>query len=277
MSSSLSSSPSSSASSASVNIFERVPRRLRGWVLPVAIVALWWLAVRLGWSTSPLLVSPRAVWQRGVSQVVSGELWVALAASLWRMAWGFVIGSAAGLLVGAGLGWSRWAERLVGPTFHTLKQISLFAWIPMLSMWFGLGDAAKIAFVAMAAFFPVVLNTLEGLRSVPREYLEVARVYEFSVWQTWGRVVAPAAAPSLFTGIQLSLIYAWLATLGAEYLLASGKGIGNMLIDGREHFWMDMVLFGVVVIGLVGFALNGLLGLLERRLLAWRDRTVAKY
>ena len=131
--------------------------------------------------------------------------------------------------------------------------------------------------LAMAAFFPVVLNTFEGLRSVPREYLEVARVYEFSVAQTLARVVAPAAAPSLFTGIQLSLIYAWLATLGAEYLLASGKGLGNTLIDGREHFWMDLVLFGVVVIGLVGFALNWVLAAAERRLLAWRDRTVAKY
>ncbi|AYM95406.1 ABC transporter permease [Acidovorax sp. 1608163] len=272
-----SSTPASLGSVASSNVFQKVPQRLRGWVLPAAIVALWWAAVQSGWSDSPLLVSPGAVWQRGVSQVRSGELWVALSASLWRMGWGFVIGSAAGLAVGALLGWSRWAERLVGPTFHTLKQISLFAWIPMLSMWFGLGDAAKIAFVAMAAFFPVVLNTFEGLRSVPREYLEVARVYEFSVWQTLTRVVAPAAAPSLFTGIQLSLIYTWLATLGAEYLLASGKGIGNTLIDGREHFWMDLVLFGVVVIGLVGFVLNAALSALERRLLAWRERTVAQY
>ena len=185
------------------NLFHKVPARLRGWVLPVLILAVWWAVVASGASDSPLLVSPLAVWQRGVGQVTSGELWVALSASLWRMAWGFVIGSSIGLAVGALLGWSRWAERLVGPTFHTLKQISLFAWIPMLSMWFGLGDAAKIAFVAMAAFFPVVLNTLEGLRSVPREYLEVARVCEFSVWQTLRSVVAPAAAPSLFTGIQL--------------------------------------------------------------------------
>lgn len=260
-----------------LNIFQRLPRRLRGWALPALILAAWWAAVESGWSSSPLLVSPLAVWQRGMGQVASGELWVALSASLWRMAWGFVIGSGIGLAVGALLGWSRWAERLVGPTFHTLKQISLFAWIPMLSMWFGLGDAAKIAFVAMAAFFPVVLNSFEGLRSVPREYLEVARVYEFSVWQTLARVIAPAAAPSLFTGIQLSLIYTWLATLGAEYLLASGKGIGNTLIDGREHFWMDLVLFGVVVVGLVGFALNWVLGAIEKRLLAWRDRTLAQY
>lgn len=254
-----------------------VPPALRGWVLPALILLVWWWAVASGWSTSPLLVSPGAVWDRALQQLGSGELAVALSASLWRMAWGFAIGSIAGLVFGVLLGGSRWFDRLVGPSFHTLKQISLFAWIPMLSMWFGLGDGAKIAFVAMAAFFPVVLNTFEGIRSVPRESIEVARVFDFSPWQLLTRVIAPSAAPSVFTGLQLSLIYTWLATLGAEYLLASGKGIGNTLIDGREHFEMDLVLFGVVVIGLVGFVLNSVLGALERRLLAWRERTVARY
>lgn len=254
-----------------------VPPALRGWVLPALILLVWWWAVASGWSTSPLLVSPGAVWDRAVQQFSSGELAVALSASLWRMAWGFAIGSAIGLVFGVLLGGSRWFDRLVGPSFHTLKQISLFAWIPMLSMWFGLGDGAKIAFVAMAAFFPVVLNTFEGIRSVPRESIEVARVFDFSPWQLLTRVIATSAAPSVFTGIQLSLIYTWLATLGAEYLLASGKGIGNTLIDGREHFEMDLVLFGVVVIGLVGFVLNAVLGALEKRLLAWRERTVARY
>lgn len=254
-----------------------VPQRLRGWVLPLLILVVWWWAIDSGAVRSPLLVSPLAVWERAVEQVASGELWGALAASLQRDAWGFVFGASAGLAFGALLGASRGFERLVGPSFHTLKQISLFAWIPMLTMWFGLGEGAKIAFVAMAAFFPVVLNTCEGLRSVPRELLEVARVYEFGVWQRLRRVILPSAAPSISTGLQLSLIYTWLATLGAEYLLASGRGIGNTLVDGREHFQMDLVLFGVVVIGLVGYALNWTLAALERRLLAWRERTLARY
>lgn len=254
-----------------------VPPALRGWVLPALILLFWWWAVASGWSTSPLLVSPAAVWDRAVQQITSGELWTALSASLWRNARGFAIGASAGLAVGVLLGWSRWADRLVGPSFHTLKQISLFAWIPMLSMWFGLGDGAKVAFIAMAAFFPMVLNTFEGLRSVPREFIEVGRVYGFGLWQQLTRVIAPSAASSVFTGVQLALIYSWLATLGSEYLMASGPGIGNTLIDGREHFQMDLVLFGVAVIGLVGYALNAITSALERRLLAWRDRTVARY
>lgn len=254
-----------------------IPPVLRGWVLPLLIVLLWWCAVAYEWSTSPLLVSPVAVWDRALQQIVSGELWSALSASLWRNAQGFAIGTSLGLAFGVLLGWSRWAERLVGPSFHTLKQISLFAWIPMLSMWFGLGDGAKVAFIAMAAFFPTVLNTFEGLRSVPREYIEVGRVYGFGVRQQLIYVIAPSAAPSVFTGVQLALIYSWLATLGSEYLMASGQGIGNTLIDGREHFEMDLVLFGVVVIGLVGYVLNAVTGVLERRLLTWRDQTIARY
>lgn len=259
------------------SIFQRVPPAWRGWVLPVALLALWWLAVAAGWSTSPLLVAPAKVATTGWEQIRTGKLFSALGASLWRDLLGFLIGASSGLLFGAALGASRTFERLVGPSFHTLKQISLFAWIPLLSVWFGLGDAAKVAFLSLAAFFPVVLNTCEGIRGVPADVLEVARVLRFTPWQRWTRVILPAASPSIFSGIHLGLIYAWLATLGAEYLLVAGKGIGNLLIDGREHFWMDLVLFGVLVVGAVGFVLNWLAARLEARVLAWRGRSVAQY
>jgi len=254
-----------------------VPRPLRGFVIPVLLLAAWWAAVRFGWSSSPLLVAPSKVWQTGIDQVVSSKVFAALGASLWRDLIGFAIGAGAGLGVGALLGASRLAEKLVGPSFHTLKQISLFAWIPLLSVWFGLGDAAKVAFLSLAAFFPVVLNTFEGIRSVPPDLLEVARVLKFTPAQRWRNVILPAASPSIFAGIHLGLIYAWLATLGAEYLLVSGEGIGNLMIDGREHFWMDLVLFGVFVVGLVGFTLNWIASRIEARALAWRGRSVAQF
>jgi sulfonate transport system permease protein len=254
-----------------------VPRPVRGFVIPALLVLAWWAAVRFGWSSSPLLVAPGKVWDTGVAQLTSGKLFSALGASLWRDLIGFAIGAGAGLLFGALLGASRLAEKLVGPSFHTLKQISLFAWIPLLSVWFGLGDAAKVAFLSLAAFFPVVLNTFEGVRGVPADLLEVARVLRFTPAQRWRKVILPAASPSIFAGIHLGLIYAWLATLGAEYLLVSGEGIGNLMIEGREHFWMDMVLFGVLVVGLVGFALNWIASRIEARALAWRGRSVAQF
>jgi sulfonate transport system permease protein len=222
-------------------------------------------------------VSPAAVWERALRYAASGELKAALGASLWRNLAGFAIGATGGLVFGAALGFSRLFERAVGPSFHTLKQISLFAWIPLISVWFGLGDMAKVAFLSLAAFFPVLLNTFEGIRSVPRELVEVARVFAFSRPQLVRRVVLRAALPSIFTGIYLGLLYAWLATLGAEYLLTSGVGLGNLLTDGREHFWMDQVLLGVVLVALVGFVLNGLAARFEARALRWRDQATAQY
>src|SRR5690606_9904934 len=101
---------------------------------------------------------------------VSGELWLALSSSLGRMAKGFAIGAGCGLLFGGALGLLRLFDKMVGPTFHTLKQISLFAWIPLISVWFGMGEQGKVVFLALSAFFPVVLNTYEGVRSVSKEF-----------------------------------------------------------------------------------------------------------
>ena len=254
-----------------------VPRPLRGFVIPALLLAAWWAAARFVAPDSPLLVAPAKVWHAALEEALSGRLFTALGASLARDLAGFTIGALAGLAFGAALGASRLFEKLAGPSFHTLKQISLFAWIPLLSVWFGLGDAAKVAFLSLAAFFPVVLNTFEGIRGVPADLLEVARVLGFGRLRTWSRVIVPAAAPSIFAGIHLGLIYAWLAALGAEYLLVSGQGIGNLMIDGREHFRMDQVLLGVVVVGAVGFALNWIAGRLEARALAWRGRSVAQF
>ncbi|WP_148716139.1 ABC transporter permease [Chitinolyticbacter meiyuanensis] len=260
-----------------VNPLTLIPKPLRGWVIPVLLFTWWWAAYRFSWTDSELFVPISKVIDTGWRMSASGELWQSLGASLYRMITGFVLGSAAGLIVGTLLGVSRLFESLVGPSFHTIKQVSLLAWIPLISVWFGLGDPAKIAFLSLAAFFPVVLNTFEGIRSVSRDHIEVARIFAYSPLQVFLKVVLPSATPSIFTGIYLALIYAWLATLGAEYLLTSGLGIGNLLVDGREHFWMDQVLLGVIVVGLVGFVLNWSASKVEARLLRWRGRSVAQF
>jgi sulfonate transport system permease protein len=168
------------------------------------------------------------------------------------------------------MGVSRLSDRLLGPTFHAAKQVALFAWVPLISVWCGTGELAKVVFIALAAFYPVVLNTHEGFRSVAQEYVDVARALQFSRWQIVRRVLFPSALPSLFAGLHLALIYGWLATIGAEYLLAPGKGVGNLMIDGRESFAMDKVLLGIVIAGAVGAALNALAARLEARFLRWR-------
>lgn len=244
---------------------------LRGFVLPLAFIALWYALTALQLVNTKLIVPPGAVLDAAWKVASGGELLAGLRASLARDLAGFAAGSAAGIGLGLLLGVSRWAERLVGPTFHTLKQISLFAWLPLLSTWLGTGEAAKILFVALSAFYPVALNTFEGVRGVTRAQVEVARVLGFNRRQLAWRLVLPAASPQIATGLHLALLYAWLATIGAEYLLgASSHGIGNVVIRGKAAFHVELIIVGMLLIGLVGMALNRLAAAVEARVLHWR-------
>jgi len=253
---------------------ERGLKVLRALVVPVVLLVAWRLAVQWKLVNPLLLAPPEKVITRAVQEVSEGELFKQVLASVQRDLIGFAIGTFAGIVVGGFMGASKVVDRVVGPTFHAFKQVAIFAWIPLMSVWFGTGELAKVAFIAFSAFFPVVLNTYEGVRGVSRQYVEVARVFRFTPWQVARRVVLPAAAPSIFAGIQLALFYAWLGTLGAEFLLAAGPGVGNLMVDGRESFAMDKVLLGVIIAGAVGAGLNAAATALEQRTLRWRVRGV---
>lgn len=238
----------------------------RGLVLPLLLLVAWELATRYHWVNLRLLVRPSLVVATFWRELHEGELLSQLGASLARDLGGALLGSISGILVGSAMGVSPVWDKLLGTSFHAMKQVAIFAWIPLMSVWLGTGEPAKVVFIALAAFYPVVLNTFEGIRGVGREYVEVARVFRFTRFQVFRRVVLPGAAPSILAGIQLALVYSWLATIGAEYLLAAAPGIGNLMIDGREQFQMDKVLVGVIVVGLVGAAISGITAALG----AWR-------
>jgi len=260
-----------------MKILTAIPKPLRAWVLPVLLLITWSVYGHVADNLSPAYVSILSVFERAYLLLASNELQLALEGSLTRLIKGLAIGAFIGFVVGGLLGASRLLDKLFGPSFNTLKQISLFAWIPLMSIWFGMGDTGKVVFLAMAAFFPMVVNTYEGVRSVPRELLEVARVTRLSRWQVIRLIVLPSAVPSIFTGFYLSIIYAWLAGIGAEYFLSSSPGVGTLLIDAQEHFLMDQIIVGVTVIGLVGLALNASAGRLEKSLLNWRGKSTATY
>lgn len=253
---------------------DRLARALRGLVLPVLLLSAWELVVRFHLVNTRILVEPSRVFASLVETWRDGELTADVAGSLKRDLQGFALGATAGLVIGSLLGLSRLGDRVFGPTLNAAKQVAVFAWLPLISVWFGTEEPAKVVFVALAAFYPVVANTYEGVRSVERPHLQVASVFGFSRVQTFRKVVLPAALPSIFAGLELGLVYAWLGTLGAEFLLAAAPGVGNLMSDGREQFAMDRVLLGVILAGLLGSVLNVLAGLVERRALRWRPRDV---
>jgi sulfonate transport system permease protein len=186
------------------------------------------------------------------------------------MATGFAIGAGSGVLFGLLIGMSKTADRAIAPTYHTLRQVTLFAWIPLLTAWFGTTETAKLVFVSLSAFFPTVLNTAEGLRSIDVRHLETAAVLRLSLAQRIVRVLLPGALPAVYAGLQLALIVAWLSTVGAEYAIGYGQGLGTFLALAREHFRMDLVLAAVFVLGATGFVLGLGCRAVFRRVLRWQ-------
>ena len=230
-----------------------------GAVLPLLLLCIWAAAVHLGLLDVRLWSSPELVLKASWMVLRDGSLAEALRSSLERDLLGFSIGAGLGLPLGLLLARVRLADRLISPTLNAVRQIALFAWVPFLSLWLGNGEQGRIAFIALAAFFPVLLNSHYGAVRIEQRYLEVARVLGLKPHRILLKIILPLALPSIFTGLRLGLIYAWLGTIGAEYLFATTTGIGAMMMDARDLFRMDLVILGMAIIGGVGFGLNALL------------------
>ncbi|WP_374438504.1 ABC transporter permease [Pseudomonas panipatensis] len=245
-------------------------QRLQPWALPLVLLALWQAASRLQWVDPAILASPAAVLDATAQGLLDGSLLRALGSSLSRTLLGLLLGGGAGFLLGLALGLWRPAERLLGPSFAALRQVAIFAWVPLLTAWFGLGEAAKVVFVALAAFFPLLLATQRGIASLPAQLAEAARALRLGPWQRLRLLVLPGAAPSIFAGLRLGLIYAWLGTIGAEYFMPSNGGIGSQMISAQQLFRMDLVSAGMLLVGLTGALLGALGQRIEARATRWR-------
>lgn len=235
-----------------------------------AIVALWLAARAFGWVDPRFLPSPLAIGQRLVLELREGTILWDLAETLRRNLAGFAIGAGAGLTLGALLGLSRLAARIIGPTLIAQRQVALFAWVPLLAMWFGGGDQGKIAFIALAAFQPVVLGTWTGIAQVPASWRELAAALRFSRGNYLRLVALPAALPSIFTGLHGALIYAWLATVGSELFLNIAPGLGGRLNEGSQLFETDLLFLTILLFAAVGLLFNRAAELAEARLLKWK-------
>ncbi len=238
-------------------------------LLPAALLALWQLAVAQRWLPEQILPAPALVWQSLVELWQSGELQSHLQISATRVGWGLLAGTASGLLLGFGMGLSRTVHAYVFPSFDVASQFPVLGWIPILIIFAGIDEALKIAAISIAVVVPVAVNAQKGIANIPRAWFEVARVYGFTRLQIVRRVVLPAAAPSLFNGVRQAVMQAWLTLVFVE-LLASSEGIGYLMVWGRQLAQLDLVVVGMLVIGVVGVALDVALRSLESRLQRWR-------
>ncbi len=241
-------------------------------ILPLAVPALalvfWQVMSDKGFLRPSILPSPLVIAKTLQSMLVSGELLGHLKVSLLRVFEGFGIGAVLGTGLGLAMGLSVRLNRAFSLVTGLLRPIPTIAWIPVLILWLGIDEGSKVTVIAVGSFWPVFLNVLQGVKGTDIKYLEVARVLEKNRLTVLTRVVLPSALPSLFTGLRVGLGIAWASVVGAE-LIAASSGIGYMIMYAREVSQPDVMLVGVVTIGLTGLLMDFLVVKLEQRLLRW--------
>ena len=234
-----------------------------------------WYAVSLGnahvWRAfNPILLpSPDAVLRTGIDLTLSGELHQHILASLGRVLQGFALAGVLGVAIGTAVGRSRTLEHLIDPMLELLRPIPPLAFLPMMVLWFGIGETSKIAFIAYAAFFPIFTTTVEGIKYVDPLLIRAAASLGASERDIFRYVVLPAAMPNIITGLRLGFGLSFFVIVAAEFI-AADSGLGYLINDARTFFLVSQMLLGAAVIGIIGFAFNTLLRRVEARLLRWR-------
>jgi sulfonate transport system permease protein len=250
---------------------QTVLHKAKGLLLPLALLVAWEWASRQGVAAAYVFVSLSTMLDTFLRLLASGELWLHLHTSLGRTLAGLGIGASIGIAVGTLMAQSRVADRLIGPLYHSIRQVPLLGLIPLLGLWVGNGNSAKLLVVVLAAFYPTVLNTSEGIRHVETRFREVGHMLTLGPVQTFFKVLLPAALPSIVTGFSHALAFSWLACMGGELLFSAGPGLGAMLLNGEVTGQMDQVLLAVVLIALLAQSMNALFNRLARLLVRGRS------
>ncbi len=242
--------------------------RLTPWLLPIVVLVAWELASRLGLLSARVLPAPsdtaRAFWDTLISGALLHHVWISTQRALIGLAIGGSLGFALGLLNGV----YPVAERLLDASLQMLRNIPHLAMIPLVILWFGIDEEAKLFLVAVGVLFPIYLNTFHGIRHVDRALIEMARSYGLGPWAMFTRVILPGAMPSILVGLRYALGIMWLTLIVAETISAS-SGIGYMTMNAREFLQTDVVLLGIIIYALLGKLADFLTRQLEHRCLAW--------
>lgn len=244
---------------------------LRALLLPLVLLALWQMVSARELFSPYLLPTPARVAQAAVELCTSGLLARHLLVSLQRVAAGFGIACLLALPLGVLCAQSRRFETYCWLLLEFVRHVPPLAAVPLIILWAGIGEASKLTIIVLASFFPMFLNTYSGVHNVEPKLLEVGRALHFNTWQQLRYIRLPAALEAIAVGMQLALGYSWRALIGAE-LIAASAGIGYLILDAEEMSRPDVVLVGMLVIGLIGTAIDYLFLLVLNVLFPWRRR-----
>lgn len=237
--------------------------------VPVLLIITWQLLSNAGVIYEVILPSPLKVVKGFLEMVENGTLWIDIVVSGKRVLigsfWGIIIGMAFGVISGL----SKIVERILEPIVNVIRQIATLAWIPLIILWFGIGEFSKELIIAKAVLVPVYLNTLRGMKEVSKSYTELSQVLELNRWTYLSKIVFPSAAPIIFTGLRLAIGNAWQAVVAAE-MLGGLTGLGYALLNAKDFVRSDKLIALMIVIALIGMVLDALLQLLEKKIFSWK-------
>src|SRR5689334_8827670 len=248
-------------------------QRIKDTLPPIAVlallIALWWAAVIA--TRSLIFPTPWGVVTGTLELLRDGTLWQHIGASLMRVGAGFGLAVCVAVPLGLWMGWVRAAYHTLNPVFQILRPISPIAWIPIAILWFGVGNASPIYLIFISSVFPMVVQTTAGVHTIEKRYLRAAENFAVSRRTLFKQVVIPAVLPQVLVGMRIGLGVAWLVVVAAE-MIALRSGLGYMIMDSRNAGnRYDLVIAGMIIIGLIGLSLDGIMRMLEQvRWVRWR-------
>jgi NitT/TauT family transport system permease protein len=233
------------------------------------LVAVWWIVVVE--SESVIFPTPWQVMAGAYELIEQGTLWDHIGASLFRVGTGFALAVAVGVPLGLVMGWVAGVFTTINPIVQMLRPISPIAWIPLSILWFGVGDLSPIFLIFLSSVFPIVVQTTAGVHTIERQYLRAAENFGVTRLKLFCQVVIPAVLPQIIIAMRVSLGVAWLVVVAAE-MIALRSGLGYLIIDSRNAGnRYDLVIAGMVIIGVTGLLLDGTMRRMERlRVVRWK-------
>ncbi len=243
-------------------------QRFLPFLLPIVVIAAWQFGSTFGWISTRIMPSPAAVVIAFWQTTTSGQLPNNILVSASRAFAGLLVGGSIGFLLGIANGVSRLSEQLTDTTLQMLRTIPHLAMVPLVILWFGIGEESKLFLTALGVLFPIYLNTYHGVRNVDRGLIEMGRVYGMSSWTLFRKVIFPGALPSILVGLRFALGIMWLTLIVAESIAAS-SGIGYMANNAREFGMTDVVVLTLVIYAILGKLADVVARTIERRALRW--------
>jgi sulfonate transport system permease protein len=250
------------------NLKQSFLRQAVPWLVPALILIVWQILSMAGLIAARVLPAPTEVARAGWEMLTQGTLVKDVAISARRAFVGFLIGGGIGFVLGLINGFFPWGARLLDSTVQMARNIPHLALIPLVILWFGIGETARLFLVAIGVAFPVYINTYHGVRSVDTGLIEMSQTYGLSTWQLFRQVILPGALPSILVGIRYALGIMWLTLIVAETIAAT-SGIGYVTMNAREFLQTDVLVLGILLYALLGKGADVAARALERRLLAW--------